>query len=102
MFASTSPEHFEGTIDYGTCRINGDECYGCVYCPPERIVPYVQHNEPNLILVAIRHGDHDMHSALDLLGEDAREWWTPIVSDAMIAHARRVLTRLAGLEARES
>lgn len=58
---------------------------------------HVQHNEPNPILVSIREGYHDIESALALLQDDAREWWTPVVSDAHIDHAHRVLTRLANL-----
>lgn len=53
--------------------------------------------EPNPILVGIREGDNSVEGALDMLHEDAREWWTPVVSDAHIIHARRVLTLLAAL-----
>ena len=63
---------------------------------------HVQHNEPNPILVDLRHnGEPDegrAHYAADLaLGGESWRYWMKRVPQSRIDHARRVLTRLANL-----
>ncbi|GAB2699238.1 hypothetical protein BKA24_001773 [Microbacterium marinum] len=115
IFASVSPDHFEGTIEYGDCRLHGEECYGCAFAEPDREVPYSQHNEPNPILVAYRE-DKDSGPVGYVVGgrrpSRLEHWIAQIApldrtavaigtgvqpSTAHIDHARRVLTRLANL-----
>lgn len=105
VFASTSPEHFEGTIEYGDCRIHGEECYGCVYAAPDHEAPYRQHNPPNPLLVLFRkqrtplvplkqHVRGMLNGLGRLLGEsvDGHTIFTTHHD-----HARKVLKRLANL-----
>lgn len=100
QFSSVDPQHFEGKIDYGTCRVNGDECYGCVYCPPEREAPFEGTNRANPILVEFRN-------EVDALGVMYPKDWLRVCNtafwpygperDQYIEHARKVLTRLEGV-----
>lgn len=85
QFSSVNPEHFEGAIDYGTCRVNGEECYGCAYCPPEREIPFEGTNPPNIILVTRR-----IVGPVNIYWEDLPRW----PSQDEIEHARKVMQRL--------
>ena len=63
---------------------------------------HTQHNEPNPILVDLRHnGEPDegrAHYAADLaLGGESWRYWMKRVPQSQIDHAYRVLTRLANL-----
>lgn len=88
LFSSKEPESHEAfdCAGHGMRHPSIEHWAGCAL-----------NNEPNQILLSIREGFHDVDSALDLLQDDAREWWTPIVTDQMIDHAYRVLTRLTRL-----
>ena len=67
QFASMHPDNFDGTIEYGDCRVNRDECYGCVYCDDDREIPFQPTNPLNEGIFAVRECSDKSHtSVLDL------------------------------------
>lgn len=98
QFASVHPDNFDGTIEYGDCRVNRDECYGCVYCDDDVEIPFQPTNPLNEIIFSVRECalHDDIMDCIDVeLGhfntayfQRIRDEWTPEVE-----HAYRVFTK---------
>jgi hypothetical protein len=99
IFASVSPEHFEGTVEYD-CGFHGPDCYGCVFII-EREVPFVPSNPLNPILALFRDADDsDRRDLAARWVDDIAEWHQAgemgiDTTPDQVEHARRVLTRFA-------
>lgn len=100
QFASVHPDNFDGTIEYGDCRVNRDECYGCVYCDDDVEIPFEPTNPLNEIIFSVRECRvFDHADTLECIEEELawfnssyyqriRDEWTPAEE-----HAYRVFTK---------